>query len=39
MGRLCSKIVCLVKPVKVTNNNKDTSLLSNMFILQYIANP
>jgi hypothetical protein len=31
--RIRSKLVCLSKPVKVTNNKKDTSLLQNMCIL------
>ncbi len=29
MYRLCSKLVCLSKPMKVTDDNKSASLLNN----------
>ncbi len=32
MDRLSCKLVSLSKPMKVTDNNKDTSLVGNLFI-------
>ncbi len=34
MYGLCSKLLCMITPFKVTNNNKDTSLLHNLPIFR-----
>jgi hypothetical protein len=33
MDRIQSKLACLSKPIKMTDNNKDTSLLHNLYIM------
>jgi hypothetical protein len=46
MGRLCNRLMCLSKSVKVADNNKDTILLLNLsfsvyykFVMFYNAGP